>query len=153
VTRLHCHPPKVRRVLLLTAAFVAGMAVTAASDLIARHFSIGTAFAQKTNRTETYRLLKLFGDAFEVVRSEYVDPVSDKELIENALDGMLTGFDPHSAYLNPAEFSELEAEDRGEFSGIGLDVALENGNVRVVSPIEDMQRPGPESKQATSSSR
>jgi carboxyl-terminal processing protease len=121
---------------------VAGTAVTAASDLIARYFSIGTAFAQKTDRTETYRLLKLFGDAFEVVRSEYVDPVSDKELIENALHGMLTGFDPHSAYLNPAEFSELGAEDKGEFSGIGLDVALENGNVRVVSPIEDTPASG-----------
>ena len=114
-----------------------GTAVSPVSDLIARRFSIRTAFAQDIDRTETYRLLKLLGDAFELVRSEYVDPVSDKELIENALDGMLTGLDPHSAYLNPAEYRELDAEDRGQFSGIGLNVALEGRIVRVVSPIED----------------
>jgi len=61
----------------------------------------------------------LFGDAFEVARREYVDPVSDQELIENALNGMLTGLDPHSLYLPPDEFRELQAEDTGQFSGIG----------------------------------
>ena len=79
----------------------------------------------------------MFGDAFEVARREYVDPVSDKELIENALNGMLTGLDPHSLYLPPDEFRELQAEDTGQFSGIAVDVVLEDGLVRVVSPIED----------------
>jgi carboxyl-terminal processing protease len=137
---------KVRRcrgktVLLLAAAFVAGIAIVPTSDLIARGFTralgFSTAFAQDTDRTETYRLLALFGDAFELVRSEYVDPISDKQLIENAVDGMLTGLDPHSAYLDATEFRDLEAEDKGRFSGVGMDVALKDGMVTVISPIED----------------
>jgi carboxyl-terminal processing protease len=131
------HLTKFRSVRLVTAAFLAGVIISPASDLIARRFGISAALAQDTDRTETYKLLKLLGDAFELVRTEYVDPVSDRELIENALNGMLTGLDPHSAYLAPAEFRELNAEDKGQFSGIGLDVAVENGVVRVVSLIED----------------
>jgi len=134
---LHCHRIKLRFAVLTATAFVGGMALGPASDLIARYSGIGTAIAQDTGRNETYKLLKLFGDAFELVRNEYIDPVSDKELIENALDGMLTGLDPHSAYLRVGEFRDLEAEDRGQFSGIGLDVVLDDGALRVVSPIED----------------
>ena len=129
-----------KTVLLLAAAFVAGIAIVPTSDLIARRFTralgFSTAFAQDTDRTETYKLLALFGDAFELVRSEYVDPVSDKQLIENALNGMLTGLDPHSSYLDAAEFRELEAEDKGRFSGVGMDVALKDGMVTVISPVE-----------------
>ena len=90
-------------------------------DLIVRRFvfafGIGAALAQDADRTETYRLLALFGDVFELVRGQYVDPVPDKKLIEDAVNGMLTGLDPHSAYLNAAEYRELEAEDKGQFSG------------------------------------
>jgi carboxyl-terminal processing protease len=127
--------------LLLTAAFTAGAAVAPASNLIARSLTpgsdLGLASAEDTDRPETYRLLALFGDAFELVRSEYVDPISDRRLIENAVNGMLAGLDPHSTYLNPAESRELEAEDKGRFSGIGMDVAIEDGMVRVISPIDD----------------
>ena len=137
MTRLHCHPPKLRTVLLLAAAFATGAAIGIVSDLIMPRLGIKTVLAQNTDRTEAYKLLKLFGDAFEVARREYVDPVSDQELIENALNGMLTGLDPHSLYLPPDEFRELQAEDTGQFSGIGVDVVLEDGLVRVVSPIED----------------
>jgi carboxyl-terminal processing protease len=130
-----------RTALLLTAAFLAGTAIVPASNLITRCLAhtLGstTESAQDTDRTETYRLLALFGDAFELVRSEYVDPISDRQLIENAMNGMLTSLDPHSAYLNAAESRELEAEDKGRFSGIGMDVAIEDGTVRVISPIED----------------
>lgn len=113
-----------------------GAIIGPAANQVIRRVGISAALAQDTDRTDTYKLLKLFGDVFQLVRSEYVDPVSDKELITNALNGMLTGLDPHSAYLNRTEFNELEAEDRGRFSGIGLDVSIENGLVRVVSPIE-----------------
>ena len=86
VTRLHCRPTKFRTVLLLTTAFIAGTVVGPASDLIARRFvfafGISAALAQDTDRTETYRLLALFGDVFELVRGQYVDPVPDKKLIE-----------------------------------------------------------------------
>ena len=137
VRRLLPHPAKRRLVFLVTAAFMAGVVIDSASDLIARRIGISAAFAQNTSPTETYRLLKLFGDVFELVRNEYVDPVSDKELIENALDGMLTGLDPHSAYLTADEFRDLDAEDRGQFSGIGMSVEVEGGVVRVVSLMED----------------
>jgi carboxyl-terminal processing protease len=128
---------KRRSALLLAAAFVAGAVINPASDLIARHIGVSAAFAQDTDRAETYKLLKLFGDAFALARSEYVDPVSDKKLIENALNGMLTSLDPHSAFLTSDEFRELDAEDKGQFNGIGMDVAVEGGNVRVVSLIDD----------------
>ena len=71
------------------------------------------ALAQDTDRANTYRLLTLFGDVFERVRSEYVDPVSDKELVENAINGMLTGLDPHSAYMNAEEFHADAGGDHG----------------------------------------
>ena len=98
---------------------------------------IHTALAQDTDRTDTYRLLSLFGDVFERVRRDYVDPVSDQKLIENAVNGMLTGLDPHSVYLNAHEFHELEMEDKGEFSGIGIEIEQEGGVVRVISPMDN----------------
>jgi carboxyl-terminal processing protease len=137
VRRLLPPPAKRRLAFLVTAAFITGVVLSLASDLIARRIGISAAFAQNTNHTETYELLKLFGDVFELVRNEYVDPVSDKELIENALDGMLTGLDPHSAYLTADEFRELDAEDRGQFSGIGMSVEVESSVIRVVSLVED----------------
>lgn len=73
---------------------------------------------------------------FERVRRDYVDPVSDRKLIENALNGMLTSLDPHSAYLNTEEFRELQVEDSGEFSGIGIEVEQEGGIVKVISLME-----------------
>ena len=74
---------------------------------------------------------------FERVRSEYVDPVSDKELIDDAINGMLTGLDPHSAYMNADEFREMQVETTGEFGGIGIEVVPENGFMKVISPMDD----------------
>lgn len=120
VTRLHYRPTKFRTVFLLTSAFMAGTAVGPVANLIAggfpRALGIRTALAQDTDRISTYRLLSLFGDVFERVRRDYVDPVSDRKLVENAVNGMLTGLDPHSAYLNADELRELELDDKGEFS-------------------------------------
>lgn len=87
--------------------------------------------------SETYRQLNLFGDVFERVRAEYVEEVSDRELIEAAIRGMLTSLDPHSSYLNPEHFDEMQVQTRGEFGGLGIEVTMENGLVRVVSPIDD----------------
>lgn len=86
---------------------------------------------------ETYKQLNLFGDVFERVRSQYVDPVTDKELIEMAVNGMLTSLDPHSAYLNEESFQDMQVNTRGEFGGLGIEVTMENGLVKVVSPIDD----------------
>ena len=87
--------------------------------------------------SETYRQLNLFGDVFERVRAEYVEEVSDEELIEAAIRGMLSSLDPHSSYLNPESFGEMQVQTRGEFGGLGIEVTMEDGLVRVVSPIDD----------------
>jgi len=87
--------------------------------------------------SETYRQLNLFGDVFERVRAEYVEDVTDEELIEAAIRGMLTSLDPHSSYLSPENFDEMQVQTRGEFGGLGIEVTMEDGFVKVVSPIDD----------------
>ena len=94
------------------------------------------AIAQE-NSSETYRQLSLFGDVFERVRSEYVEDVSDEQLIEAAVNGMLSALDPHSSYLSPKNFREMQTQTRGEFGGLGIEVTMENGVVKVVSPIDE----------------
>ncbi|MBM3541685.1 MAG: PDZ domain-containing protein, partial [Alphaproteobacteria bacterium] len=93
--------------------------------------------AQPESSTETYRYLKLFGDVFERVRAGYVDKVSDKDLIESAIRGMLSSLDPHSTYLDEKSFSDTMRQTKGEFGGLGIEVTTENGWVKVVSPIDD----------------
>jgi carboxyl-terminal processing protease len=90
-----------------------------------------------TNTSETYRQLNLFGDVFERVRSEYVEPTTDEQLIETAINGMLTALDPHSSYLNRKSFQDMQVQTRGEFGGLGIEVTMENGLIKVVSPIDD----------------
>lgn len=89
------------------------------------------------NTADTYKQLNLFGNVFERVRSEYVEEVSDKELVETALNGMLTALDPHSSYLTEEDFSSMQVQTKGEFGGLGIEVTMENGLVKVVSPIDD----------------
>jgi carboxyl-terminal processing protease len=91
----------------------------------------------ETNTSETYRQLNLFGDVFERVRSEYVEPTTDEQLIETAINGMLTALDPHSSYLNRKSFQDMQVQTRGEFGGLGIEVTMENGLIKVVSPIDD----------------
>ena len=86
---------------------------------------------------ETYRQLNLFGDVFERVRADYVEEVTDSQLIEAAINGMLSSLDPHSSYLNPESFEEMNVQTKGEFGGLGIEVTMENGLVKVVSPIDD----------------
>ena len=93
--------------------------------------------AATSNSTETYKQLNLFGEVFERVRAEYVDEVSDDALVESAINGMLTSLDPHSNYLNTKNFNDMKVQTRGEFGGLGIEVSMENGLVKVVSPIDD----------------
>ena len=87
----------------------------------------------ESDRSETYRQLKLFGDVFERVRADYVEEVSDEELIESAIRGMLAALDPHSSYLDEKSFGDMQVQTRGEFGGLGIEVTLdENGLVKVV---------------------
>ncbi len=92
--------------------------------------------AAAQGNSETYRQLNLFGDIFERIRADYVDDVSDEDLIESAINGMLTSLDPHSRYLNAKSYQEMQVQTRGEFGGLGIEVTMENGFVRVISPID-----------------
>ncbi len=87
--------------------------------------------------SDTYRQLNLFGDVFERVRSQYVEEITDEEMIKHAINGMLISLDPHSAYLDEKDFEEMRVQTRGEFGGLGIEVTMENGFVKVVSPIDD----------------
>jgi len=87
--------------------------------------------------SEIYRQLDLFGEVLERVRSDYVEKPEDAKLIEAAINGMLTALDPHSSYLNPKHFRDMQVQTRGEFGGLGIEVTMENGVVKIVSPIED----------------
>ena len=93
------------------------------------------AFSQNTS--DTYRQLNLFGEVFERVRADYVEEVSDEKLIESAINGMLSSLDPHSSYLSPNEFEDMQVQTKGEFGGLGIEVTMEEGLIRVVSPIDD----------------
>ena len=86
---------------------------------------------------ETFRQLELFGDIFEKVRKFYVEDTNDKKLIESAINGMLQSLDPHSSYLNEDSYSDMKVQTRGEFGGLGIEVTMEQGFVRVVSPIDN----------------
>jgi carboxyl-terminal processing protease len=114
-----------------------GVAIGAGSATLAtqtRFLSGGSAVAAAS---DTYRKLNLFGDIFERVRADYVEPPNDAKLIESAINGMLTSLDPHSSYMDPKSFTEMRQQTRGEFGGLGIEVTMEEGLIKVVAPIED----------------
>lgn len=88
-------------------------------------------------KNDTLQLLDLFGEVFERVRSDYVEETKDSDLVEAAINGMLTSLDPHSSYMNEKAFKEMQVQTRGEFGGLGIEVTMDNGLVKVVSPIDD----------------
>ena len=89
------------------------------------------------NNEEKYKYLDLFGQVFDRVRSSYVEEVSDQELIEKAIDGMLSGLDPHSGYMNEEIWKEMQMDTKGKFGGLGIEITMEEGFVKVIAPIED----------------
>jgi carboxyl-terminal processing protease len=97
----------------------------------------GPLLAQEANKTSSvYEQLDLFGDIFERIRSQYVEPVDEGKLIEAAINGMLTSLDPHSSYLPPDDFKDMRVQTSGEFGGLGIEVTQEEGFIKVVSPID-----------------
>ncbi len=87
--------------------------------------------------SDTYRHINLFGDIFERVRTDYVEKPDDAKLIESAINGMLTGLDPHSSFMDARNFRDMQVQTRGEFGGLGIEVTQEDGLIKVVSPIDD----------------
>ncbi len=110
------------------------LAVVAAGSTMV---SLARSQSASAANSEIYRQLDLFGEVLERVRADYVEKPEDPKLIEAAINGMLTALDPHSAYLNPKHFRDMQVQTRGEFGGLGIEVTMENGVVKVVSPIDD----------------
>ncbi|MGQ0673669.1 MAG: S41 family peptidase [Hyphomicrobium sp.] len=94
-------------------------------------------YSATSPNSDLYRQLDLFGDVFERVRSDYVEKPDDTMLIESAINGMLTALDPHSSYMSPKSFRDMQVQTRGEFGGLGIEVTMENGVIKVVSPIDE----------------
>ena len=115
---------------------VAGACLTllVASPQGAHLFAVANAAAHSDN---TYSQLNLFGDVFERVRSDYVEKPDDSKLVESAISGMLSGLDPHSSYMDAKSFRDMQVQTRGEFGGLGIEVTMEDGLIKVVSPIDD----------------
>lgn len=99
--------------------------------------SIGPQGAASAANSETYRQLNLFGDVFDRIRSDYVEVPDDSKLIDSAINGMLASLDPHSSYMNAKMFRDMQVQTRGEFGGLGIEVTMENGLVKVVTPMDD----------------
>jgi carboxyl-terminal processing protease len=91
----------------------------------------------KAAGADTYRQLSLFGDIFERVRAHYVEKPDDSKLVESAINGMLNGLDPHSSYMDPKSFKDMQIQTRGEFGGLGIEVTQEEGLIKVVAPIDE----------------
>jgi carboxyl-terminal processing protease len=119
--------------LILLGALV-GAAVTL---LVVQPHTLLLGSSAKAAASDTYRDLNLFGDVFERVRADYVDKPDDKKLVESAINGMLTGLDPHSSYMDPKSFRDMQVQTRGEFGGLGIEVTMEDGLIKVVAPIDD----------------
>ncbi len=99
--------------------------------------NVSQTYSATSDNSELYRQLDLFGEVFERVRSDYVEKPKDREMIESAINGMLTSLDPHSSYLSPKSFRDMQVQTRGEFGGLGIEVTMEKGLIKVVSPIDD----------------
>jgi carboxyl-terminal processing protease len=91
----------------------------------------------KAASSDTYRQLNLFGEVFERVRADYVEKPNDSKLVESAINGLLSGLDPHSSYMDPSSFRDIQVQTRGEFGGLGVEVTMVDGLLKVVAPIDD----------------
>ena len=132
-------PRKLTVAAAVALALAVPLAFLAPPDLVRP----GALAAEKTEKakpaakTDTYELLNLFGDVFEKVRADYVEEVPDDQLIEAAVNGMLSSLDPHSSYMNAKSFDEMKVQTQGAFGGLGIEVTMDGGLVKVVSPIDD----------------
>lgn len=118
-----------RFALALTLGIFVGVALTLEHSVLAEKDDGATQLP--------YEELKVFSEVFDRIKSDYVEDVDDKQLLDDAIQGMLSGLDPHSSYLDPESFKEVRIGTSGEFGGLGIEVTMENGFVKVVAPIDD----------------
>ena len=114
-----------------------GAAAGAAIALFSTQSQVYSVTSAKAAVTDTYHQLNLFGEVFERVRADYVEKPDDDKLIESAINGMVTGLDPHSSYMDAKGFGDMQVETRGEFGGLGMEVTMEDGLLKVVAPIDE----------------
>jgi carboxyl-terminal processing protease len=126
------------RMMRKTSLILLGAAAGAALTLITTQPRIVfDGSSAKAAAADTYRQLSLFGDVFERVRADYVEKPDDSKLIESAINGMLAGLDPHSSYMDAKSFRDMQVQTRGEFGGLGIEVTMEDGLIKVVAPIDE----------------
>src|SRR5438876_9543615 len=123
-----------RKTSLIFLGALAGILTTL---LITQPRALLVGSAARAAVSDTYRELNLFGDVFERVRADYVEKPDDSKLVESAINGMLQGLDPHSSYMDAKSFRDMQVQTRGEFGGLGIEVTMEDGLVKVVAPIDD----------------
>jgi carboxyl-terminal processing protease len=121
--------PKLQNYMLVLTGLMAGVLVSIGHGVFAER--------EQTRATLPIEELRTFSDVFGRIKNDYVVDVDDKELIENAIRGMLSGLDPHSSYLDAEQFTELQVGTTGQFGGLGIEVGMENGFVKVIAPIDD----------------
>src|SRR5438067_229264 len=117
--------------------FLGALAGVLATLMITQPRALLMGSAARAAVSDTYRELNLFGDVFERVRADYVERPDDSKLVESAINGMLAGLDPHSSYMDPKSFRDMQVQTRGEFGGLGIEVTMEEGLVKVVAPIDE----------------
>ncbi len=123
-----------RKTSLVILGAAAGVMATL---LVTQPHSLLVGSSARAAASDTYRELNLFGDVFERVRADYVEKPDDSKLVESAINGMLAGLDPHSSYMDPKSFRDMQVQTRGEFGGLGIEVTMEDGLVKVVAPIDE----------------
>src|ERR1700693_3533550 len=123
-----------RRTSLVFLGAMAGAVVTLVAT---QPHSLLIGSAARAEASDTYRELNLFGDVFERVRADYVEKPDDSKLVESAINGMLAGLDPHSSYMDPKSFRDMQVQTRGEFGGLGIEVTMEDGLIKGVAPIDE----------------
>src|SRR5271156_2004838 len=123
-----------RKTSLIFLGAIAGAGLTL---LATQPHSVFVGSIAKAASSDTYRQLNLFGDVFERVRADYVEKPDDSKLVEAAINGMLAGLDPHSSYMDPKSFRDMQVQTRGEFGGLGIEVTMQDGLIKVVAPIDD----------------
>jgi carboxyl-terminal processing protease len=130
---------KLRTGLLLGAAFTVGVVAGPVMRDMRWHPAWAPAWAEDApaaGHDDTYHMLTLFGDVFEKVKADYVEPVKDRTLVENALQGMVSSLDPHSSYMNAKQFVDMQIQTKGAFGGLGLQVTEDQGLIKVISPMD-----------------
>src|SRR5215203_1349801 len=125
-----------RKTFLILLGAASGVALTLLATQ-PRLVTIAFGSSAKAAAADTYKQLNLFGDVFERVRADYVEKPDDSKLIESAINGMLSGLDPHSSYMEPKAFRDMQVQTRGEFGGLGIEVTMEDGLIKVVAPIDE----------------